>query len=78
MVLFGHDCRRSRSDTIADVYHLRLSLMTAHIHITTTGRLDNHGAAGHLRNQLATIAHFFIILILILARHEAAAHSSPK
>ena len=77
MVLFGHDGRR-RSDAIFDVYHLRLSLMTAHIHVTTTGRLDNHGAAGHLRYQLAAIAHFFIILILILARHEAAAYSSPK
>ena len=49
MVLFGHDGRR-RSDAIFDVHHLRLSLVTAHVHIAPTRRLDNHGAAGDLRN----------------------------
>ena len=76
MVLFGHDGRR-RSDAIFNVYHLRWSLMAAHIHIAPAGRLDNHGAAGDLRFQLAAIARFFIILIF--ARHEAAsAHYNPE
>ena len=77
MVLFGHDGRR-RSDAIFDVHHFWLSLVAAHIHIAPARRLDNHGAAGDLRNQLAAIAYFFIILIRILARHETAAHSSSK